>query len=75
MKVMNDMTVSVLDLSDSDKFLADIKNEFIATGLQVDAEQLFRRRYNKLNKTSVYTKYDFALPAFEHLYGGKPCCG
>jgi hypothetical protein len=47
------MTVSALDLSDPDKFLADIKNEFLATGSQVDAEQLFCRRYDKLKRTTA----------------------
>ena len=75
MKAMNEMTVSALDLSDPEKFLADIKNEFLATGSQVDAEQLFCRRYNKLKRTTAYIRYDFALQAFEELYGGKPYCG
>ena len=75
MKAINDMTVSALDLSDPDKFLADIKNEFLATVSQVEAEQLFCRRYNKLKRTTAYIGYDFALKAFEELYGGKPYCG
>jgi hypothetical protein len=74
MKVMNKMTVSALDLSDPDKFLADIKNEFLATGSQVEAEQLFCRRYNKLKRTTASIRYDFALQAFEELYGRKPHC-
>ena len=72
---MNDMTVSALDLSDPDKFFADIKHEFLATGSQVDAEQLFCRRYVKLKRTTAYIRYDFALQAFEELYGEKPYCG
>ena len=74
-KVINDMTVSALDLSDPDKFLADIKKEFLATGSKVEAEQLFCRRYNRLKRTTAYIRYDFALQAFEDLYGRKPHCG
>jgi uncharacterized protein (DUF1919 family) len=73
-KVINDMTVSALDLSDPDKFLADIKKEFLATGSKVEAEQLFCRRYNRLKRTTAYIRYDFALQAFEELYGRKPQC-
>jgi len=68
------MTVSALDLSDSDKFLADIKKEFLATGSMVEAEQLFCRRYNRLKRTTAYIRYDFALQAFEDLYSRKPHC-
>ena len=68
------MTVSALDLSDSDKFLADIKKEFLATGSKVEAVQLFCRRYNRLKRTTAYIRYDFALQAFEDLYGRKPHC-
>ena len=75
MKVMNDMTVSAPDLSDPDKFLVDIKNKFLATISRVEAEHLFCRRYNKLKRTTAYIRYDFALKAFEELYGGKPYCG
>ena len=74
-KVINDMTVSALDLSDPDKFLSDIKKEFLATSSKVEAEQLFCRRYNRLKRTTAYIRYDFALQAFEELYGGKPYCG
>ena len=73
-KVINDMTVSALDLSDPDKFLADIKKEFLATGSKVEAEQLFCRRYNRLKRTTAYIRYDFALQVFEDLYGRKPHC-
>ena len=68
------MTVSALDLSDPDKFLADIKREFLVTGSKVEAEQLFCRRYNRLKRTTAYIRYDFALQAFEDLSGGKPHC-
>ena len=70
----NLVTVSALDLSDPDKFLVDIKREFLATGSKVEAEQLFCRRYNRLKRTTAYIRYDFALQAFEDLYGRKPRC-
>ena len=47
------MTVSALDLSDPEKFLADIKEELLAAGSQAGAEQLFCRRYNKLRRTTA----------------------
>ena len=72
---MNDMTVAALDLSDPDKFLADIKNEFLVTVSQVEAEQLFCRWYNKLNRSAACIRYGFALQALEELYGGMPYCG
>ena len=68
------MTVSALDLSNPEKFLADIKEELLATGSQAGAEQLFCRRYNKLRRTTASIRYDFALRAFEELYGYSPCC-
>ena len=74
MRTTNSMTVSALDLSDPNKFLADIKKEFLATGSKVEAEQLFCRRYNRLKRTTAYIRYDFALQAFEDLYGRKPHC-
>ena len=68
------MTVSAFDLSNPEKFLANIKEEFLSTGSQAGAEQLFCRRYNKLRRTTASIRYDFALQAFEELYGDQPCC-
>jgi len=68
------MTVSAFDLADPEKFLANIKEEFLSTGSQAGAEQLFCRRYNKLRRTTASIRYDFAIQAFEELYGDQPCC-
>jgi hypothetical protein len=54
--------------------LANTKEEFLSTGSQAGAEQLFCRRYNKLRRTTASIRYDFALQAFEELYGDQPCC-
>ncbi len=68
------MTVSAFDLSNPEKFLANIKEEFLSTGSQAGAEQLFCRRYNKLRRTTASIRYDFALKAFGELYSTQPCC-
>ena len=68
------MTVSALDLSHPEKFLVNIKEEFLSTGSQAGAEQLFCRRYKKHRRTTASIRYDFALQAFEELYGDRARC-
>lgn len=68
------MTVSAFDLSNPEKFLANIKEEFLSTGSQAGAEQLFCRRYNELRRTTASIRYYFALKAFGELYSTQPCC-
>ena len=71
-KVINDMTVSALDLSDPDRFLADIKEGFIATGSNGGAEQMFCRRSNRLKRATAYIRYDFALTDVCDVFEPRP---
>jgi hypothetical protein len=66
------MSVSPLDLLNSDDMITRMKDEFLAEGSRLAAERLFQKRYAHYKTTTAYILYDFAIEAFVKAYGEMP---
>ena len=68
------MTVSAYELANPARFRQAIRDEFVSSGSEAAAEEIFCRRYKKLQTTTAYIRYDVAKDVFLELFGREPEC-
>ena len=66
------MSVSPLELLNSDDMIARLKEEFLDERSRQAAERLFQKRYARYKTTTANILYDFAIEAFKNAYRQAP---
>ena len=66
------MSISPLDLLNTNEIVVRIENEFLDEGSYEAAERLFQNRYARYKTTTADILYYLAIEAFERVYENKP---
>jgi hypothetical protein len=66
------MSVSPLELLNSEDMIARMKEEFLDEGSRQAAERLFQKRYARYKTTTANILFDFAIEALKSVYGQAP---